>query len=156
VDRIAANAGCNKAMLYAYYGNKEQLFDSVFESIIAEVLEDVPLDANDLPEYAGRLFDLGRRRPEIIKLNAWRRLERGAPEFVSAIEQLAMQAKTSAIVRAQEAGIVTKRFPPEHVLLVLKMASIGSEDSPEGCLPHLPDAAVRGLIVDAVKTLLSP
>ncbi|MGO4379508.1 TetR family transcriptional regulator [Pseudoduganella sp. RAF53_2] len=156
VDRIAATAGCNKAMLYAYFGNKEQLFDAVFESIISEVLEGVPIDANNLPEYAGRLFDLGRSRPDLIKLNLWRTLERSAPEHASAIEQQAMQTKVAAIVRAQEAGIVTKRFPPEQVLLlVLKMASIGSEGSPEGCLPHLPAAAVRNLIVEAVKALVN-
>ena len=30
VNRIAEVAGCNKAMLYAYFGNKDELFDAVF------------------------------------------------------------------------------------------------------------------------------
>jgi AcrR family transcriptional regulator len=156
VDRIASVAGCNKAMLYAYFGNKEQLFDTVFETMVASVIEDVPLDATDLPSYAGQLFDLCRKRPEILKLNLWRRLERNAPEHVSAVEQMAMQAKLEAIARAQDAGIVTRRFSaPDLLLLVVKMSSIGSEDSPEGCMPHLPAETVRHLVVEAVKALVN-
>ena len=34
VDRIAAAARSNKAMLYAYFGNKEQLFDAVFSNSV--------------------------------------------------------------------------------------------------------------------------
>ena len=37
VDRIAANAGANKRMLYYYFGNKEDLFLAVLESRYAHI-----------------------------------------------------------------------------------------------------------------------
>ncbi|MFC7648454.1 TetR/AcrR family transcriptional regulator [Streptosporangium lutulentum] len=81
VDRIAEAAGCNKAMIYAYFGNKDRLFDAVFTAQVADFLDQVHLDASDLPGYAGRLFDRYEDHPETLRLATWYRLERprGAP-----------------------------------------------------------------------------
>jgi AcrR family transcriptional regulator len=76
VDRIAEAAGCNKAMIYAYFGNKDQLFDAVFSAHVAAFLDEVPFDAPDLPGYAGRLFDRYEDHPETLRLATWYRLER--------------------------------------------------------------------------------
>src|SRR5512142_2209355 len=37
VDRIAAEAGANKRMLYYYFGNKEALFCAVLEAAYADI-----------------------------------------------------------------------------------------------------------------------
>ena len=37
VDRIAAEAGANKRMLYHYFGNKDELFTAVLESAYADI-----------------------------------------------------------------------------------------------------------------------
>lgn len=76
VNRIAEVAGCNKAMLYAYYGNKDQLFDAVFTAYIDAYLEEVGFDADDLPSYAGRVFDYFEEQPGHLRLATWYRLER--------------------------------------------------------------------------------
>src|SRR3954447_7408642 len=68
VDRIAEAAECNKAMIYAYFGNKDQLFDAVFGAQVAAFLDQVRLDASDLPGYAGRLFDRYEDHPETLRL----------------------------------------------------------------------------------------
>jgi AcrR family transcriptional regulator len=47
VDRIAARAGANKQLIYAYFGSKEGLFDNVLEANIALVLDAVPFTAGD-------------------------------------------------------------------------------------------------------------
>ena len=52
MDRIAAAASSNKAMPYAYFGNKEQLFEAVFAQMVAAATDAVPFDAADLPAYA--------------------------------------------------------------------------------------------------------
>lgn len=57
VDRIAEAAQANKRLIYVYYGNKEQLFDAVLERALATGSESVPFDAEDLPAYAGAVFD---------------------------------------------------------------------------------------------------
>src|SRR5690348_11668235 len=77
VDRIAAAAGVNKAMIYAYFGSKEQLFDAVFDALVVSTVEAVPIDAADLAGYAGRLFDETQKHPQALRLAAWFALERG-------------------------------------------------------------------------------
>src|SRR5580693_5349757 len=57
VDRIAAAANSNKAMLYAYFGNKEQLFEAVFALMVAAAADAVPFEARDLPAYAVAMFE---------------------------------------------------------------------------------------------------
>ena len=47
VDRIAAAARSNKAMLYAYFGNKEQLFEAVFALMVTAATQ------HDIPVVAG-------------------------------------------------------------------------------------------------------
>ena len=68
VDRIAANAEANKQLIYAYFGNKQGLFDAVAETHIKAVLDAVPIDAANLPEYAARLFDYNRAYPQLMRL----------------------------------------------------------------------------------------
>src|ERR1700754_3642303 len=74
VDRIAEAAGCNKAMIYAYFGNKEKLFDAVFTDHVADLLEQAPFDASDLPGSAGRLFDRCKDDPATLRLSTWYKL----------------------------------------------------------------------------------
>jgi AcrR family transcriptional regulator len=52
-----------KSLLYTYFGNEEALFDSVFNSLVAEMVPAIPIDTTDLAEYAGRLFDPLRDAP---------------------------------------------------------------------------------------------
>ncbi|MEH1168835.1 TetR family transcriptional regulator [Micromonospora sp. CPCC 205539] len=68
VDRIATAAGANKALIYSYFGNKYQLFDAVFDALVVRTAADVPIDGDDLPGYAGRLFDLNHARPQALRL----------------------------------------------------------------------------------------
>src|SRR5262245_53299644 len=76
VDRVAAKAGANKSLIYTYFGNKEALFDSVFEALVLSALEAVPLDPDDLPGYAAKMFDRYLAKPEILRLATWYQLER--------------------------------------------------------------------------------
>src|SRR5882757_765301 len=76
VDRIAAEAASNKAQIYHYFGSKDGLFDAVFNQLVVRMLAEAPIDATDLPEYAGRLFDEYEKHPEVQRLATWYRLER--------------------------------------------------------------------------------
>ncbi|HMG63119.1 MAG TPA: TetR family transcriptional regulator, partial [Streptosporangiaceae bacterium] len=79
VDRIAAAARSNKAMLYAYFGNKEQLFEAVFAQMVTAATDAVPFDACDLPAYAVAMFDRYRTDARPSRLSDWYRLEHGKP-----------------------------------------------------------------------------
>src|SRR5580658_2779299 len=76
VDRIGEAADSNKAQIYHYFGGKTQLFDAVLERAIGEMAAEAPFDPTDLPGYAARLVRLHERRPEIMRLCTWARLER--------------------------------------------------------------------------------
>src|SRR5258708_19707872 len=71
VDRIAAAAKSNKAMLYAYFGNKEQLFEAVFALMVTAATDAVPFHARDLPAYAVAMFQLYRTDPPVARPSNW-------------------------------------------------------------------------------------
>src|SRR6266853_1705342 len=79
VDRIAAAANSNKAMLYAYFGNKEQLFEAVFALMVTAATDAVTFDARDLPGYAVAMFERYRTDAHVARLSDWYRLEHGRP-----------------------------------------------------------------------------
>ncbi|MEV6369096.1 TetR family transcriptional regulator [Micromonospora musae] len=129
VDRIAAAAGANKALIYTYFGNKDQLFDAVFDALVVSTVAEVPIDPGDLPEYAGRLFDRNQTHPQALRLLLWHSLERGGmvalPEAVAASNA----DKAAAIAAAQRAGRLPDRYPPEELLLlVVALSMLGSAE----------------------------
>jgi AcrR family transcriptional regulator len=150
VDRIAAAAPANKALIYSYFGNKEDLFDAVFNALVVDTVRDVPIDPDDLPGYAGRLFDRGQSHPQILRLALWHSLERGGAGFLPDAVVTANAEKVAAIARAQEAGRISRRFPAgELMALVVGLATLGAAE-----LAPAPDPAVRRrTIIEAVELL---
>ncbi len=154
VDRIAVAARCNKQAIYAYYGSKDGLCDAVLDDMVEDILESVPIDANDLPGYAVRLFDRYQAHPETLRLAGWYQLE-GKPLPPAAMAS--MGHKIDAVRQAQEAGRVSKRFSPEILLLlVLTLTRMGAPDSPEAHSGMVPPADSRQAIAAAVARLVEP
>lgn len=86
VDRIAESASANKRSIYVHFGPKEELFDLVVGLALQDMAEAVPLTPDDLPAYAGALFDYLSAHPDVLRLTTWSRLERpdAAPSEVDA------------------------------------------------------------------------
>lgn len=145
VDRIAASAGCNKAMIYAYFGSKEDLFDEVLKIQIARMIADVPITPLDLPGYAGRLFDSYERQPELLRLVGYHRLENGF-EAINRAEADAHTEKVAAIAEAQRNGQLPTDFGAEELLSLVVHLSILAFSNP---------VASRDLIVRSVAKLLA-
>src|ERR1700738_2765620 len=68
IDRIEAAAKANRALIYSYFGNKDQLFDAVMDANVERVLDEVPFAPEDLPGYAGHLFDFMVANPHLLRL----------------------------------------------------------------------------------------
>jgi AcrR family transcriptional regulator len=117
VDRIATAAGANKQLIYAYFENKDGLFDAVLAKHCGALAEQVPFDVDDMPGYVGRLFDYALEHPEIYRLVSWAALER--PTAIAAFEQDSYAAKLNAISSAQKAGRVDASFAPADLLALL-------------------------------------
>ena len=155
VSRIAEVAGCNKAMLYAYYGNKDALFDAVFTASVEAYLDEVGFDADDLPAYAGRVFDYFEAHPDRLRLSIWYRLERPEGEPLEAI--LAVnQSRLDELHRSQRRRVVPRQFTAVSLLsLIQAIATSWSSMNPEYGL-DLPNVIVRRrAVVMAVQKILS-
>jgi AcrR family transcriptional regulator len=156
VDRIAEAAGANKQAIYAYFGSKESLFDAVYDAMVLQTVEDVPIDAYDLPGYAGRLYDRYRKHPELLRIATWFAMERGndAPHPSSLRSS---KTKIAAIRQAQKSGAITSDFSPEDLLvLILNLSTTGHRASPESLSPDRSHDAVKKSIMNAVKRLSLP
>ncbi|WOC14290.1 TetR family transcriptional regulator [Gordonia sp. MP11Mi] len=88
VDRIAEAGRVNKRSIYVHFGSKRDLFDLVVTMALTEMAEEVRFTADDLPAYAGSLFDYLAARPEVLRLTSWAGLERpdATPDEVRAYE----------------------------------------------------------------------
>ena len=75
VDRIAAAAQANKRAIYDYFGDKEALFSVVLEREMIHCAEFVPLDGDDLGEYARNLVEYQAENPHFLRLLMWEALE---------------------------------------------------------------------------------
>ncbi|MFI5629323.1 TetR family transcriptional regulator [Streptomyces sp. NPDC051664] len=161
VDRIAEAANANKQRIYAYFGNKEQLFDAVIDRVLAVGAETVPFDAEDLPGVAGQIFDNLVAHPDLMRLLSWKLLERpGATDQ----EAATYTAKTTAVAAAQEQGRVEPELGPEDlVAFVLALTQAwfsltGGMSPTSGSDPWSTRrlARHRDAVVDAVRRITTP
>ena len=118
VDRIAQSAGANKALIYAYFGNKEKLFAEVFQAIIGLVVQDVALDPADLPGYLERRIDWQLEHPALPRIALWGALE--LPEFraTDAMRE-GRRRKEAILAQGQADGIISTRFSAGELLDLL-------------------------------------
>ncbi|MET8696033.1 TetR family transcriptional regulator [Streptomyces bauhiniae] len=116
VDRIAEAAQANKRMIYVHFGNKDDLFDLVVANSLADLAQAVPFAADDLPGYAGRLFDYLLEHPQVLRLTGWAQLER--PDATPA-QVDAYVPKIDAIASAQQQKVVTATVAPADILALL-------------------------------------
>src|ERR1022692_2260452 len=119
VDRIAEVAQANKAQIYHYFGSKDQLFDAVFNNLVADTLREVPIDVTDLPEYAGRLFDGYEQHPQVPRLATWYRLERADTHAPLEAIVKSNRGKVDAIARAQQTGQLPSHFAAADLLALM-------------------------------------
>jgi AcrR family transcriptional regulator len=156
VDRIAAAAVSNKAQIYHYFTNKDGLFDAVLSELAQDTLREAPIDAANLPEYAGRLFDRFADDPVKERLAKWYRLEGEGHAAVGAVVA-STDDKLETIAKAQDAGLVPARFTPVELLtMIVHLSALWSSMTPEMSrrTADIPRERRRHVVVDAVAALL--
>lgn len=122
IERIVAEARTNKAQLYGYFGSKEGLFDAIFTGSLERIVNVVPIDAADLADWAVRLYDEYLRRPDLIRLATWARLERRPTGHLVDDADRLDDHKLRAIAGAQTAGLVRPGDPFDVMALVISMS----------------------------------
>lgn len=68
IDKIAQRAGVNKASIYAYIGNKEDLFEAAVTRELGELAQRVAIRDQNLPAYVADLFDFLCENPTVVWL----------------------------------------------------------------------------------------
>lgn len=122
VERIVKAARTNKAQLYAYFGDKGQLFDAIFLASLDSITNTAPFDADDLADWAVRLYDEYLRRPDLIRLATWTRLERRPTGHLAESHNDYDDHKLIAIAEAQAAGRVRAGDPFDIMAMVIAMS----------------------------------
>lgn len=157
IDRISEVAGSNKRMIYVYFGNKEGLFSAVLNRVIGTLIDNVPVTEDDLPGYAGRMFDHLLAHPEALRLSLWRQLERPAigPDAAGVYTE-----KVRAMTE-QHGTVHPSGLPATDLLVLVQGMAASWLISPadllaaDGTDPAAPDrlAAHRAALVDAVRRI---
>jgi AcrR family transcriptional regulator len=158
VDRIAEQAQSSKERIYAYFGNKEALFDAVFSRYVVSSLDQVDFDADDLPAYAGRMFDHVADDPGRLRLSTWYRLERPDGIGLASVVE-ANDRRVKAIAAAQRRGSVPAGFTPVELLaLIQSISTAWATMNPEFATlaRGVSRRQRRRVVVDAVARMVIP
>lgn len=157
IDRIADAAKANKQLIYKYFGSKDALFDAVFSRRVIEFGDAVEFDAEDLPAYAGRAFDLYEANPDIVRLTNWYQLERPEADPLATVSASSM-GKLAQIAEAQSRGILPAELDPLAILsFVRSVAMAWHTQVPElRALERMPQADRRAAVISAVQRLIQP
>lgn len=161
IDRIAEAADANKRSIYVYFQSKELLFKAALYRVITDLIAAVPLTENDLPGYAGRLWDYHLEHPQALRMSMWRHLERPAAG-PDAAEIYA--AKIAAMTRRVDGEEATGELGPiDLIVLIVGLAQswlLSPDDllAADGSDPHSAPrlAAHRAAIVEAARRLSAP
>lgn len=160
IERIVATARTNKAQLYSYFGSKDGLFDAIFFASLDRIVNVVPIDAGDLADWAVRLYDEYLRRPDLIRLATWARLERRPAGHLVDDADRRDDAKLRAIAEAQAAGRVRQGDPFDVLAVVIAMSMAWSPVSNVYAAAADEPAEVhdrrRALLRDTVRRATSP
>jgi AcrR family transcriptional regulator len=119
IDRIAEAGSANKQLIYAYFGNKQDLFEAVVTEQVARFQHEVHFDADALPEYAGAAYDFFVANPEAVRLGDWHALEPGdSGHRIVAIEEF-LERQVREVTAAQAAGRVDATFTADELLAMI-------------------------------------
>ena len=116
VDRIAKAAGATVQRIYAYYSDKQGLFDALVLDAAENLASVIGTDQRGIVEFAGTVFDYVVQHPANTRTMTWARLER-EHEFFSMMDSgLTRPTPISAVERLQEVGLVTTTWEAATIL----------------------------------------
>ncbi|MFE0453776.1 TetR family transcriptional regulator [Streptomyces sp. NPDC058914] len=120
IDRIAAEAKANKQLIYAYFGNKAELFTQVLGRRMVDLAAAVPVDPDDVEGWMDRLMDYHAAHPELLRLLYWEGIEYGSAELPDETERQEHYArKVAAVQDGQDRGVISDAIPAPDLLFLL-------------------------------------
>ena len=129
VDRIAAAAHASKERLYAYFGDKHSLFIATIEENFALLADAIPFTPDDLPGFAGAIYDHVTAHPEHARMLSWARLE-GEGAAVAAAKGVRHGHDGDELAQALASGSVDPRWQQDDLVTMIFAIATGWEQNP--------------------------
>ena len=162
INRIAETAKASKERIYAWFGDKDALFDHVMQTGLDRLAYAVPIDA-DLVEYTVRLHNYFVNDPSAERVAMWAWLHDAATlGSFSAGRVEGYRHKLEVIAEAQERGVVDSSWKPEELLALLLAVASNWERAPAelrsiGCPEYAESEEARCASVrQAAQRLVEP
>ncbi|MBA2710512.1 MAG: TetR/AcrR family transcriptional regulator [Tatlockia sp.] len=136
VGNIAKLAQVNHSLIFHHFKNKELLWISVKQDIVAEasnkrsILPGVELSFDAfLKELFFRKIQFYRENPDIIRMINWQRLERDSSHAIGVTNSAEMQRWINSIAHYQSEGEIVKGYKPEWIVtFILSIISSAALD----------------------------
>lgn len=162
INRIAETAKASKERIYAWFGDKDALFDHVMQTGLDRLAHAVPIDA-DLVEYTVRLHNYFVNDPSAERVAMWAWLHDAATlGSFSEGRVEGYRHKLEVIADAQERGVVDSSWKPEELLALLLAVASNWERAPAelrsiGCPEYAEsDEARCASVRQAAQRLVEP
>ncbi|MBQ8140973.1 MAG: TetR/AcrR family transcriptional regulator [Clostridia bacterium] len=148
IDTIAADAGCNKGMIYQYYGSKEALYECVikyeYESLLqveVDIVNDKNMNYMDMISIIiDKYFDFLFAHPDFVKIIMWENLNEARTmkniATVSGYKAPIIEAVESMVRKGRDDGVFGENVRTRHVVFALITGAF-SYFSNRYTLPHL-------------------
>ena len=163
VDRIARTASASKERLYAYYSDKKHLFLDVLELNLREFSSDAVLTDNDVPAFAGALFDHAVQHGDHLRMIDWARLETDGTWLPALEVMLGYRDEQVRRIRlAQAAGRVDTEWDPLQLMtLIFGIATAwvhepGTVQEHDGAPDPVAIMTRRANVLRAIERLIAP
>ena len=163
VDRIARTASASKERLYAYYSDKKHLFLDVLELNLREFSSDAVLTDNDVPAFAGALFDHAVQHGDHLRMIDWARLETDGTWLPALEVMLGYRDEQVRRIRlAQAAGRVDTEWDPLQLMTLIFGIATAWVHEPGTVQEHggAPDPVAimtrRANVLRAIERLIAP
>lgn len=163
VDAIALSAGCNKQLLYHYFGNKAGLFEAV---VLRELASRPPItwsSREEVEEHISQSVCEMRGKGAWIRMLAWEALQSEEGPLVAEEQRKALlEQSVQEMERAQQVGLFDPSLSPRMLLLALMSMSLMPWLLPQhtriitGCDPNDPSFQKQyGALMSAVTSKLA-
>ncbi|MBO5415596.1 MAG: TetR/AcrR family transcriptional regulator [Clostridia bacterium] len=145
IDTIAADAGCNKGMIYQYYGSKDALYESVIKyeyETLSLVEADIVNKNHDyldmISVIVDRYFDFLFAHPDFVKIIMWENLNeaRTMKNIGIAYKAPIIEAVENMVRKGRSEGVFREDVKTRHVVFALITGAF-SYFSNKYTLPHL-------------------
>lgn len=121
VDSIARNSGCNKQLIYHYYGDKEGLFKAVLLQVLSERPPVTMTTQEDLPKQLEDVMEHMQGKKEWLRMMMWEVLQSDpdGPVVAEELRREHLDESCEDMCKFQRLGLLDADLPPRFVMLVM-------------------------------------